>query len=281
MLGAWAFLYGAFNPLANNQPISSINWPSQNYKPPPLSRVMFIHASSEDWRDKPGFNSYFLRAAFPSLTVEVSNDWDDRVASTFVPWGTPNKSLERRASRAWHFPLVLLSDRSAAFRGEQCGSKTQRIAAESWEFMLQNGGIDVFGGWWNSVREAVLKFAGTEGLEDNTAAQLPLVQKDTKNPQSLLPLPKQVTITYISRQGVRRHLVPEDHDALVLALQQLVKRKRAENKNWTLKVVQPELLSKEEQIQIASETTVSVIFCFFFFPMHCIPLVFSHSYHSF
>ncbi|KDR75372.1 hypothetical protein GALMADRAFT_268911 [Galerina marginata CBS 339.88] len=262
LLGTWAFLYGSFNPSSNliklEVPASSVSTvPSFNlrpsaYSPPPLSRVIFLHASSEGWRDKPGFNSYFLRAAFPSLTVEVSNDWNDRVNSTFMP--LPAAQAQQRA---WHFPVALLSDRSAAFRGEACGTKTQRIAAESWEFMIQKGGIDVFGGWWNGVREAVIRFAGVE-ITNDEIAQLPLPgDEGVGDPQSLLPRPQKIIITYINRQAVRRHLIPEHHDALVLALQQLVDRKRAEDgKEWVFRIVQPELLSKEQQVQMAAETTI-------------------------
>lgn len=205
-----------------------------------------MHATTEGWKDKPGFNSYFLRAAFPSLTVETSSDWEDRMNATAV----------QTRQRAWHFPLVLLSDRSAAFRGEACGARTQRIAAEAWEVMVRKRGIDVVGGWWNVLREAVMKYAGVKVPKDD-GVPLSSEHNDVADPQILLPLPKDIVITYINRQGVRRHLIQEDHDALVSALEQLVKRKKIEEgKEWVLRVVQPELLSKEEQIQLASETTV-------------------------
>ncbi|KAF8904389.1 hypothetical protein CPB84DRAFT_1772907 [Gymnopilus junonius] len=217
----------------------------RGYVPPSLTRIIFMHASSDGWRDKPGFNSYFLRAAFPSLTVEVSSDWDDRINSTAV----------QTHQRAWHFPLVLLSDRSASFRGEACGARTQRIAAEAWEFMVRKRGIDVLGGWWNILRESVMKYAGVKVTRDDEST-LSTQHNDVADPQTLLPLPKKIIITYIDRQGVRRHLIPEHHDALVLALQQLVEKKRREGKEWILRIVQPERLSKEEQVRVASETTI-------------------------
>ena len=45
------------------------------YEPPSFIRLMLLHASSEEWRDKPGFNAYFLRAIFPSLALEDAEDW--------------------------------------------------------------------------------------------------------------------------------------------------------------------------------------------------------------
>jgi hypothetical protein len=45
--------------------------------------MIFAHA--RQWRDHPGFNAYFLRAAFPSVNVETEYDWKDRVDVTFAP----------------------------------------------------------------------------------------------------------------------------------------------------------------------------------------------------
>lgn len=289
-LGAWAFLYGAFNPhsgLASGEAVPSdlSTTPSFNlrpvtYTPPALSRLIFIHASTEGWRDKPGFNAYFLRAVFPSADVEVAVDWIDRINATLSP--PPSSPHLPSHERAWHFPVALLSDRSAAFRGEACGSRTQRIAAEAWEAMRERSGIDPFGEWWRNVRESVMRFAGvappsadaaaagvkiTNGYPasssgSNADGKAPLVPVDPRpsdnitDPQSLLPVPEQVVITYINRQGVRRHLIPEDHAALVAALEELIARKEKEGKHWILRVIQPERLSKDEQVRLAAETTV-------------------------
>jgi hypothetical protein len=45
--------------------------------------MIFAHA--RQWRDHPGFNAYFLRAAFPSVNVETKYDWNDRVDVTYAP----------------------------------------------------------------------------------------------------------------------------------------------------------------------------------------------------
>ena len=62
-----------------------------------------------------------------------------------------------------------------------------------------------------------------------------------------------VVITYISRQGVRRHLVEEDHERLVQELTELCSKK-----GWKLYVVQAERLTKEEQLELAAKSTVRV-----------------------
>ncbi len=64
----------------------------------------------------------------PSLAIEDQQDWEDRIAAT------AGSSVDR----AWHFPLVLLTDRSASHRGAVCGSQTQRIASEAWEYMRRS-----------------------------------------------------------------------------------------------------------------------------------------------
>ncbi|CAA7259230.1 unnamed protein product [Cyclocybe aegerita] len=266
LLGTWAFFYGAFNPSAGfvdaqesfgrtDPSVPSFNIRTNGYRPPPLSRLIFLHAPSEGWRDKPGFNSYFLRAAFPSLDIEVSHDWADRTNITRISPLNVHDSLD--TEKAWHFPIALLSDRSAAFRGDTCGSQTQRIAAEAWEYMFEKGGLDPFGGWWKEIREAVFRFAGAKvGGSEEASHQPPSISRNVTDPQSLLPLPEQVTITYISRQGVRRYLVSEDHNNLVVALRDLIKKKAKEGKRWNLNIVKPELLSKDEQVKLASETTI-------------------------
>ncbi|KAG6852133.1 hypothetical protein C0991_002791, partial [Blastosporella zonata] len=111
---------------------------------------MFPNSDAHGWRDDPGFNAYFLHAAFPSLNIEVRDDWADRVAAT------------AGRDRVWHFPVALLADRSAAFRGTVCGSETQRTASEATESMLKRNQLLGYrvGGWWEPLRRAVWAFAG-------------------------------------------------------------------------------------------------------------------------
>jgi len=46
-----------------------------------------MHATDEEWRDKPGFNAFFLRGAFPGMSVEGKEAWNDRVKATAMENG--------------------------------------------------------------------------------------------------------------------------------------------------------------------------------------------------
>ncbi|KAH7915202.1 hypothetical protein BJ138DRAFT_174726 [Hygrophoropsis aurantiaca] len=244
LLGAWSFWTGAAHPAP----------------PPPIDRAIFAH-SGHSWRDNPGFNAYFLRAAFPSLTVEVEEDWNDRILAT-------SASLDTAGQRAWHFPQLLLSDRSAAFRGKLCGSMNQRTASESVDGLIALNKLDKQGDWWRPIRHAVWRFAG---VTDGRVESLASVQVQPDELSVPLPSPEEdqdkIVITYISRQAVRRRLIPEDHDVLVQALNDLVERKNAETKearaagaiaakDWELYVPQAETMTKDEQVRMAARTTI-------------------------
>jgi len=60
-------------------------------------------------------------------------------------------------------------------------------------------------------------------------------------------------ITYVSRQNVKRHLIPDDHEGLVRALTELCDRR-----GWELNVVAMERISKEEQLAYVARTTFLV-----------------------
>ncbi|KAL0956125.1 hypothetical protein HGRIS_002292 [Hohenbuehelia grisea] len=269
LLGTWAFWTGAFQVSGQRTP------------PPSINRAIFTHVTSAGWHDRPGINAYFFRAAFPSITVEVKGDWEDRIA---VTQGSPT-SLEK----AWHFPIVLLADRSAAFRGEACGSRTQRTAAEAWEYMTKRGRLDLAGNWWSSVQTRVTSFAGVydQDLDSRapvsqdahvskstpfddvsicgagSSAKTPYLEEprmslaEVQHAQVVaaeaIPAPNPIVITYISRQNSRRRLVEKDHLALVAALKDLV---ALNGPTWELNIVEAEKLSKDQQIQIAARTTV-------------------------
>jgi hypothetical protein len=105
-------------------------------------------------------------------------------------------------------------------------------------------------GWWEPVRTNVLRFAGVNSrtLDVGTRAFK----------RSLRGSPRtggveEVVVTYVSRQGVKRHLVPDDHEGLVRALTELCDRR-----GWELNIVAMERLKKEEQLAIAARTTVSI-----------------------
>lgn len=229
LFGAWAFWHGTF------RGASSI---------PPLTRAIFPHATAEEWRDGPGMNFFFLRSAWPSLTVETELDWFDRVDATALNPG-------ELQGRAWWFETVLLADRSAAFRGAECGERTQRTAAEAVKGVVSRESRTGFleRGWWEPVRHNVLRFAGVSGHI------LDIGKRAFKRASHGSPVTggvEEVVVTYISRQAVRRHLITEDHEGLVDALTELCERR-----GWELNVVAMERFSKEEQLAIAARTTVS------------------------
>ncbi|KAJ7233719.1 hypothetical protein B0H12DRAFT_1143502 [Mycena haematopus] len=239
--GVQAFWHGAFSTPSSDVDRQYMLGPHP--APPPIDRVIFARSNADGWRDGPGFNAYFMRAAFPATTIEVEEDWADRV------------TLTAAGDRAWHFPLLLLTDRSAAHRGPVCGSQTQRIAAEAVVAMRDKDqlvGLRV-GGWWEPVRAAVLRFAGVD-LRPADNAELVVLDSDTAEGDPRLPMPAKVVITYISRQSAgQRKLTPESHEGLIRELQDLIIRKGGK---WELNVVEAEKLSKDEQLQIAARTTV-------------------------
>ncbi|KAI9463734.1 hypothetical protein BJY52DRAFT_1425225 [Lactarius psammicola] len=233
LFGAWAFWRGTFGGASSDSLI------------PPFTRAIFPHASAEEWRDGPGMNFFFMRSAWPSLTVETRIDWSDRVSATSLRAGERN-------GRAWWFDTVLLSDRSAAFRGAECGERTQRTAAEAVKGVVERAGRTGFleRGWWDAVRRPVLRFAGISPrtLDIGTRAFRRMERGSLHNGGV-----EEVVVTYITRQGVRRHLIEEDHEGLVRALEELCQRR-----GWELNVVPMERLSKEEQLAVAARTTFLV-----------------------
>ncbi|KAF9007113.1 hypothetical protein BDQ17DRAFT_1238475 [Cyathus striatus] len=228
--GVQAFWHGAWSKrISNPSTHFSLSHPS----PPPFHRAIFVRSIANDWRDTPGFNSYFLRAAYPSLTVEHKEDWDDRIAIT------------KFGDKAFHFPVVLFADRSAAHRGFICGSLTQRTAAEAWSYMKAQKrlmGMHV-GGWWEPIRNSIWNFAG---------ATIDLTPYTFSPPQDQ----KEIVITYINRQGGRRRLINADHNALVTALEEMVARRKANGEKWRLQVLRAEDMTKDEQVKAAAETTI-------------------------
>jgi hypothetical protein len=237
IFGTWAFWYGTYRGASPNAPI------------PTVKRLIFPHASAEEWRDGPGMNFFFLRSAWPSLTVETRPDWMDRVSTTALHAG-------ESGGRSWWFDTVLLADRSAAFRGPECGERTQRTAAEAIKGVVERAGRTGFleRGWWDAVRVNVLRFSGVpeRTLDVGTRAY-----KRASRGSPRTGGVEEVVITYISRQGVRRHLVPDDHEGLVRALTELTERR-----GWVLNVVAMERLTKEEQLALVARTTVSLSFFF-------------------
>ncbi|KAJ4486553.1 hypothetical protein C8J55DRAFT_558517 [Lentinula edodes] len=284
-IGAQAFWHGAFSPpiestipdLKKSSNVGGENWNAypidtqtqhesayqlHHPAPPPIHRSIFMHATADGWRDDPGFNSYFLRAAYPSMSVEHQEDWDDRVAAS-------RSNSGQDQDRAWLFPTAMLIDRSATFRDDMTGSHTQRTAAQAWEYMRNIGRLrgERVGGWWEPVRDAVLRFAGAGDVQEEYRERELLLDgtEDRRAENKMgedghvgvtkqidIPMPHKVVVTYISRQsGVRRKLTPASHESLVSAL-----RESAERKGYDLIIMEAEKLTKDEQLQVIGRTTI-------------------------
>ncbi|THU97610.1 hypothetical protein K435DRAFT_965404 [Dendrothele bispora CBS 962.96] len=187
--------------LALNHPQSYL---TKHPESPPIDRAIFVHAfegggegriktgapvvrvlgetreggghgpgGRGEWRDKPGFNAFFLRAAFPHMAVEGREGWVDRVLSTTTTASSESEKIggefEGDLEKAYRFEVMVLVDRSAAFRGTMCGSRTQRTAAEAWEYMRGRGLLrgERVGGWWDEVRERMWRWVGV-GVGEGT-----------------------------------------------------------------------------------------------------------------
>ncbi|KIM42075.1 hypothetical protein M413DRAFT_71332 [Hebeloma cylindrosporum] len=248
--GVQAFWHGAFS--APITPADALTASSPTHfslshpAAPPMHRAIFAHSNADGWRDDPGFNSYFLRAALPSLIVEHQEDWNDRIIAT--------RPVGDQPERAWHFPIVLFTDRSAAHRGRMCGSTTQRTASEAWDYMRLHGklrGLHI-GGWWAPLREAVWRFAGAPEASGITTRN--------RDDKQLLPMPERIVISYISRQGARnRKLIPRDHEALVKSMKELRKRRQLDGQippEWEFNELLAERMTKDDQVKAAARTTI-------------------------
>lgn len=160
-------------------------------------------------------------------------------------------------TRAWHFEHLLLHDRSAAFRGDWCGGKVHRIAAEAIEKARGEGRLAKT--WWTQVRHRVLRFAGaeTDVLDASTVDALGTALETA--------LPRTIVVTYLSRQDVRRRLLEPDHAALVRALEEFVAARNAERaadgagttkRAWELHVAKGEAMTKDEQVRLFARTSI-------------------------
>jgi hypothetical protein len=101
---------------------------------PPPRRMQFVRLDADHWRDYSGMNQWITRNVFPSMTMEFSSDWEDRV----------------RASRVEVYDRVIVADRSAAMLGYNF-LRTQRTVSSA--FALP-GSVH----WFTPVRNVVIDF---------------------------------------------------------------------------------------------------------------------------
>lgn len=115
--------------------------------------------------------------------------------------------------KAFRFTNLILSDRSATFRGEICPSSTNRIASEVYAVVKDH----LSRSWWEPVRRAVLRFADVK----KEVMDLQLFWEgqwtptlDTSKPDKVAPTAAKrmpIVVSYIVRSGHRRTLRPDDH----------------------------------------------------------------------
>jgi hypothetical protein len=102
---------------------------------PPPSRLIFPHLGCGQWRDRADMNHLIIRAAFPSIAIETSEDWADR-AST---------------NRPYIMDTVVLTERSAVHRAKEFPVQNKMLAIAD---LLPRTPY-----WWAPVRANVLGFA--------------------------------------------------------------------------------------------------------------------------
>lgn len=187
-------------------------------------------------------------------------DWEDMRNITAANPARP---------RAFMFEKVLYADRSASFYGPYTGPTSRTVASA-----LYVGKTSRW--WWEPIRRQVLRAAGlSDDVLDRNLEGLGAIDPmhfahgDMAMPKHAQPIgfppgevapivPKkgeyQDVVTYISRQGSRRHLTQESHDDLIRELE-----KKRQELGFELVIVQAEKLSIEEQLALAGRTTVSFI----------------------
>ncbi|KAG9035592.1 hypothetical protein FRB95_010998 [Tulasnella sp. JGI-2019a] len=217
---------------------------------PTPARIIIPYCTDAQWSDYSQFNQWFLHGVFPSLSIESLKEWDARRSMT-----APNRTAtSHQKLKAFRFTNLILSDRSATFRGNICPSQTNRIASEAYEATKNISSQ----WWWEPIRRSVMRFSDVEkdvmdrsviwdgvwnwGLDvantDSTALQL--ASKRTP-----------VVVSYIVRISHYRMLTPESHRSLIESLNQL-----CSSKGWEFNVVHAERMTREEQVQMAAKSTI-------------------------
>lgn len=213
-MGAWRFWTGTYDPSVS---------PTGYTTAPPINRIVYPHSGPGEWRDLLGHNAFFLASAWSSASIEEKAQWTDRAHAT------------RQGDKAWMYDRVLLNDVAAASRGSVVYAQERSTAAEAFEATVETSSPF----WWEPVRRSVLMFVGVE----QTTLDIALHGPEESEPP---------VVTYLSSQTTSNHkLEPSDHDALVLALEQLCGAK-----GWELHVIDAHSVPREDQLQLLARTTV-------------------------
>lgn len=206
---------------------------------PPPRRLIFPHCDPLLWRDKAGLNVFFLRTAFPGLSVEYAQDWAERATIGKGGPASAEASLAPgqypRTARPLVLDRVVLGDRAAWERGPG------NVKNPEHRYPLV-----VSRHWWAPVRRAVVEYAaGVREVVWPGEGELDAMAKGRTAKR------ERPVITYVNRQSTGRRLLDQDHEALVVALEELGRKY-----DYEVVVASMEFMNKFDQIYLSSRTTV-------------------------
>jgi len=212
---------------------------------PPPRRLIFPHCDPVLWRDKAGLNMFFMRTAFPGLSIEYEQDWAERASIGEGGPGSAEEGLAHdqypRTARALIMDRVVLGDRAAWERSSQ----NVKNPENKYPLVVSRH-------WWAPVRRAVVEYAaGARDVVWPGEAELDAIANG-KTAKRERPV-----ITYVNRQSTGRRLLDQDHDALVVALEELGRKY-----DYEVVVASMEFMNKFDQIYLSSRTTVRLLAVF-------------------
>jgi hypothetical protein len=208
----------------------------------PPRRLIFTKCKKDGWRDPAGLNAFFLRTAFPGMSIETEEDWNERAGigsgghsstEAFGLGGYP------ATARAIIMDRVVLVDRPAWMREPHAFKNPKYVLpyVESYHY-------------WAPLRQGIVEYAaGEREIRWPGERELRLLAKGyTPSKQE----GERPVITYISRQRTARRLRDSHHQALVQTMQALAKEH-----DYEFMVPVMEEMNKFDQIYLLSQTTVS------------------------
>jgi hypothetical protein len=123
---------------------------------PPPKRFILPHVKESEWRDYAKMNQYVFHGAFPSTSMEYSEDWADRSETTKV----------------WKFDRVVFTDRAAAMRVKRF-TDVERYAAPAFELPGSTN-------FWEPLRNNVVEFAGGSRMAGAGTRSKPVITYVTR-----------------------------------------------------------------------------------------------------
>ncbi|KAG8898285.1 hypothetical protein FRB99_007545 [Tulasnella sp. 403] len=141
-------LFGMWRAYSSLDP--TIKSTGQTVLPPPR-RMIFTHTPEDKFRDYAKMNQWVFHSAFPSASLEFSEDWEDR-SETLKPF---------------FFDRVVFGDRAAAMRGKAFVA-TERFASTAFE-------LPGSAKWFEPLRSNVVEFAGLSKTTGAGTRQKPVI----------------------------------------------------------------------------------------------------------